>query len=381
MILQGKIPETRSLVNIIVENGKIIRIEPYQKGSSCDFGGIDLYVCSGFFDPQVNGFAGVDFNSPLLTPEGLHHAGLSLASTGVMHFFPTLITSSHERMVHQLKIIAEGLRNDPLLQKMCFGIHLEGPYISPEDRPRGVHPREFIRLPQWEELEKFQEACRGLIKCVTLAPEVKGAIPFIKKAVAHGIVIGIGHTDASEELIEEAVEVGARLSSHLGNAPSGISSRYQNLIRKQLVMDRLMVSIIVDGVHLPPNVVKNYIQAKGMDHIILITDSMAGAGAPPGRYTLGDLEIEVGPGRAARLVGNSRLAGSALTMDRAITNVIRFAGMDLTSAIQMAAQNAQTLFPESGGAILPGQSANLVLFEYQEELVVRATWIEGEKIF
>ena len=146
-------------------------------------------------------------------------------------------------------------------------------------------------------------------------------------------------------------------------------------------MDRLMVSIIVDGVHLPPNVVKNYIQAKGMDHIILITDSMAGAGAPPGRYTLGDLEIEVGPGRAARLVGNSRLAGSALTMDRAITNVIRFAGMDLTSAIQMAAKNAQTLFPESGGELLPGGSADLVLFEYQEELVVRATWIEGEKIF
>jgi len=381
MILQGKIPETRSLVNVIVENGKIIRIEPYQKGSSCDFGGTDLYVCPGFFDPQVNGFAGVDFNSPLLTPEGLHHAGRSLASTGVMHFFPTLITSSHERMVHQLKIIAGGLRGDPLLQKMCLGIHLEGPYISPKDAPRGVHPREFVRLPRWEELEKFQEAGQGLIKCVTLAPEVNGAIPFIKKAVARGIVIGIGHTDASEELIEEAVEVGARLCSHLGNAPSGISSRYQNLIRKQLLMDPLMVSIIMDGVHLPPNVVKHYIQAKGMDHIILITDSMAGAGASPGRYTLGELDIEVGPDRAARLVENSRLAGSTLTMDRAITNVIRFAGIDLASAIQMAAKNAQTLFPESGGEILPGQSANLVLFEYQDELIVKSAWMDGKKIF
>jgi len=118
-----------------------------------------------------------------------------------------------------------------------------------------------------------------------------------------------------------------------------------------------------------------------MDHIILITDSMAGAGASPGRYTLGELEVEVGPDRAARLVENSRLAGSALTMDRAITNVIRFAGMDLTSAIQMAAKNAQTLFPESGGELLPGGSADLVLFEYQEELVVRATWMDGEKIF
>lgn len=381
MILQGKISETPSPVNILVESGKIIRIEPCQKGSSCDFGGMDFYICPGFFDPQVNGFAGVDFNSPLLTAGGLHHAGCSLASTGVLHFFPTLITSSHERMVQQLKIIAEGLSHDPLLRKMCIGIHLEGPYISSEDGPRGVHPREFIRLPRWEELEKFQEACQGLIKCVTLAPEVKGAIPFIKKAVAHGMVIGIGHTGAPEEVIERAVEVGARLSSHLGNAPSGISSQYQNLIRKQLAMDSLMASIIVDGVHLSPEAVKNYIQTKGTDHIILITDSMAGAGASPGRYTLGELEVEVSPDRAARLVGNARLAGSVLTMDRAITNVVRFAEVELTSAIQMAAKNAQALFPGSGGAILPGQPANLVLFEYQEGLTVRATWIEGEKIF
>ena len=381
MILQGKIPETRSPVNIIVENGKITRIEPCQKGISCDFGGADLYLCSGFFDLQVNGFAGVDFNHPLLTPEKLHQAGRSLASTGVTRFLPTLITSSHDRMVHQLKIIAEGLRNDPLLQKMCLGIHLEGPYISHEDGPRGVHPREFVRLPRWEELEKFQEACEDRIKCITLAPEVEGAIPFIEKAVAYGIVIGIGHTHASEKIIEEAVQAGARLSCHLGNAPSAISSRYQNLIQKQLAMDQLMASMIMDGVHLPPNVAKNYIEAKGVDHIILITDSVAGAGAFPGRYTLGELEVEVGLDRTARLVGNSRLAGSTLTMDRAITNVIRFAGIDLTSAIQMATKNGQKLFPEVRGEVILGDSADLVLFEYQGELVVRSTWIGGEKIF
>lgn len=381
MILQGKIPETRSPVNIIVENGKITWVEPYQKGSFCDFGRADLYLCTGFFDPQVNGFAGVDFNSPHLTEEGLHQAARSLASTGVTRFFPTLITSSHERMVHQLKIIAEVLRHDPLLRKMCLGIHLEGPYISPEDGPRGVHPQEFVRLPRWEEFEKFQEACEDRIKCMTIAPEVNGAIPFIEKAVAHGIVMGIGHTHASEKIIEEAVQAGARLSCHLGNAPSAISSRYRNLIQKQLAMDPLMVSMIMDGIHLPPNVAKHYIETKGIDHIILITDSMAGAGAPPGRYTLGELEIEVGPDRAARLVGNSRLAGSTLTMDRAITNVIRFAWVDLASAIQMATKNTQKLFTGSEGEILPGESADLVLFEYQNELLVKSTWVEGEKIF
>ncbi len=381
MIIQGKIPGTESAVNIVIEKGKIVRTDPYQKGSRCDFGGTDLYACSGFFDPQVNGFAGVDFNSPRLTPEGLHQAALSLASTGVTRFLPTLVTSSHERMVCQLKILAEALKKDPLLQKMCLGIHLEGPYISPEEGPRGVHPREFVRHPQWEELERFQEACEGRIKCVTLAPEVKGAIPFIEKAVTHGIVIGIGHTHATEEDLEQAVQAGARLSCHLGNAPSALLPRYRNLIQKQLVTDQLMASIIVDGIHLSPDAVKNYVRAKGIDRIVLTTDSMAGAGAPSGRYTLGDLEVEVGSDRAARSVSTSRLAGSTLTMDRAIANVIRFAGIDLASAIRMATNNEQRLFPDVRGEIILGESADLVLFGYQRSLTIRSTWIEGEKIF
>jgi N-acetylglucosamine-6-phosphate deacetylase len=381
MIIQGKIPGTESAVNIVIEKGKIVRTDPYQKGSRCDFGGTDLYACSGFFDPQVNGFAGVDFNSSRLTPEGLHQAALSLASTGVTRFLPTLVTSSHERMVCQLKILAEALRKDPLLQNMCLGIHLEGPYISPEEGPRGVHLREFVRLPRWEELERFQEACEGRIKCVTIAPEVKGAIPFIEKAVTHGIVIGIGHTHATEEDLEQAVQAGARLSCHLGNAPSALLPRHRNLIEKQLATDQLMASIIVDGIHLSPDVVKNYVWTKGINRMVLTTDSMAGAGASSGRYTLGDQEVEVGSDRAARSVGTSRLAGSTLTMDRAITNVIRFAGIDLASAIRMAAKNEQKLFPEVRGEIISGDSADLVLFEYQRSLAVRSTWIDGEKIF
>jgi N-acetylglucosamine-6-phosphate deacetylase len=383
MIIQGKIPGKELLVNIFVENGMVIQIEPYQRGSSCDFGGPDLYLCPGFFDPQVNGFAGVDFNSPYLTPEGLRRAALSLASTGITRFLPTLITSSHEKMIRQLNIIGQALKDDPLLQTMCLGIHLEGPYISPEDGPRGVHLLKFIRVPHWEEMEKFQEACRGRIKCVTLAPEVKGAVSFIKEAVLEGMVIGIGHTNATEGVIEKAVQAGARLSCHLGNAPSAISPQYQNLIQKQLTMDQLIVSIITDGIHLPPDVVKNFVRAKGIDRIVLTTDSMAGAGVgvSPGRYTLGDLEVEVGPDRKTRLVSTSRLAGSTLTMDRAIDNVIRFAEIDLPSAIRMASKNAQKLFPELGGELNPGDSADLVLFKYQKALVVRSTWIHGEKIF
>jgi N-acetylglucosamine-6-phosphate deacetylase len=380
MIIRGKIPGSESTVNILVENGKIKWIGPDEKVSSFDFGGMDLYVCPGFFDPQVNGFGGVDFNSPLLTPEGLHQAALSLASTGVTRFLPTLITSSHERMVRRLEIVGEALGSDPLLRKMCLGIHLEGPYLSPEDGPRGVHPREFVRLPRWEEIEEFQEVCEDQIRGITLAPEVEGSIPFIEKAVAHGVVIGIGHTNASEEVIEEAVQAGARLTCHLGNAGPASRTHHQNLIKKQLAMDQLMASIITDGIHLSHDTVKNYIETKGIDRILLTTDSMAGAGASPGRYTLGDLEVEVSPNGTARLVGNPRLAGSTLTMDRAITNAVRFAEISLPSAIQMAAKNAQRLFPEVNGEIIPGNPADLVLFEYKGELMVQSTWINGEKI-
>ncbi len=381
MIVQGKIPGTEALVNITLRGKKVVQIEPHQKGASFDTGGADLYLWSGFFDPQVNGFAGVDFNSPHLTPAELHQAACSLASTGVTGFFPTLITSSHERMARQLNVISEALKDDSLLHEMCLGIHLEGPYISMEEGPRGVHPREFVRLPQWEELERFQEVCEGRIKCVTLAPELKGAVPFIEKAVAHGVVIGLGHTNASEELIEEAVKAGARLSCHLGNATPKSSLCRRNLIQKQLVMDQLMATIITDGIHLPYGIVKDYVRTKGIDRIVLTTDCMAGAGASPGRYTLGDLEVEVGSDRTARLIGNSRLAGSSLTMDRAISNVIQFAEIDLTSAIQMASQNAQKLFPEVKGEMIPGHSGNLVLFTHQKELSVQSTWINGEKIF
>jgi N-acetylglucosamine-6-phosphate deacetylase len=381
MIIQGIIPESGLLVNVNVRNGKVTRVELCREGSPRDHGGADFYLCPGFFDLQVNGFAGVDFNSLDVTSERLHHAARALASTGLTQFLATLISSPQEKMIRQLKIIASAINEDPLFRKMCSGIHLEGPYISSEDGPRGIHPREYIRLPDWEELEGFQEACGGKIRCLTLAPELNGAISFIKKGVDHGMVIGIGHTHATEEVIEEAVQAGASLSVHLGNATPKPLSRHQNLIRNQLELRQLMISIIADGIHLSPEVVREFVTKKGIDGIVLTTDSMAGAGASPGRYSLGDVEVEVGFDGAARQVTTARLAGSTLTMDRAITNVIQFAGIDLSSAIRMSTQNGQKLFREFKREILPGDPANLVLFEYREILKIRSTWIEGEKVF
>jgi N-acetylglucosamine-6-phosphate deacetylase len=381
MIIRGKLPGTTQALDYTIERGVISRIDSGAGGRPVDFGGDDSYVCGGFFDSQVNGYGGVDFNGKDLTPEKLRQAVLSLASSGVIAFFPTLTTAPHERMIANLKILARAIEEDPLIGRMCPGIHLEGPYISPEEGFRGAHPKEFVRPPDREEVERFQEACEGRIRLITLAPEVDGAMPFVEWAVSRGMVVGLAHTNAPEETLEDALRAGARLSCHLGNGAHALLPRHRNPIQKQLSMDGLMASIIADGVHLPDYVVKNFIRAKGAERILLTTDSMAAAGAPAGKYTVGDLEVEISPdGRSARLPGTPYLAGSTLTMDRAVANVMRFADIDLSSAVKMAGENAGRLFPDIIKELEVGAPADIVLFTCREEVAIQTTWINGEKI-
>ena len=345
MILQGRMPASEELVNIEVEGEIITRVEPPRGETFPDYGGPGSFVCPGFFDPQVNGFGGVDLNGKNLTLENLHQAVLALAFSGVTAFLPTLTTAAPEKTIARLRVLCRAMEQDPLWRRMAIGIHLEGPYISPEEGFRGAHPPEHIRPPRWEEFEQFQEEAEGKIRLLTLAPETEGAIPFIEKAVKAGVVIGLAHTNASEETLEEACRAGARLSCHLGNGAHALLPRHRNPIQKQLAMDDLMASIIVDGVHLPDYVVKNFIRAKGVEQILLTTDSMAGAGAPPGRYTIGDLEVEVGKDdRSARMPGTPYLAGSTLTMDQAVNNVRRYANLSLGAALQMAGKNGGNFF-------------------------------------
>ncbi len=381
MILLAKIPGAGSPILLTIEGGKISRIEPIEREERCDLGGPDFFVQTGFFDPQVNGFGGVDFNQRDLRVEEVSQAVRSIASSGVTHFFPTLITASHERLVRQLKILTEALEADALASSMCPGIHLEGPYINPQDGPRGAHPRDFIRPPDWEEFLKFQDVCGGRIKLVTLAPEMERAIPFIEKALAREVVVGIGHSNADEETIGAAVRAGARLSCHLGNGTDAILPRHRNIIQKQLAMDELMASIITDGVHLPDYVVKNFVRAKGVERIVLSTDCMAGAAAPPGHYTLGDLKVEVEEDRTARLSGTPYLAGSTLTMDRAVENVMLFSNIDLPVALNMASHNGRKIFPGLEREIGVSRPADLVLFEYRDKLVIRGTFVSGERVY
>ena len=381
MILYGKLTEDDRIITLHIEGEKISRIEPFRKKLGLSKGDPDLYIAPGFFDSQVNGFAGIDFNDKDLLPEDLRRAAQAISATGVTTFFPTLITASFERLVQQLKILKEAIEKDLLVSKICKGIHLEGPYISSKEGPKGIHPPQFIRPPRWDEFEKFQEACGGRIKLITLAPEREGCLDFIEKAVSKGIVVAIGHTEASEDILEAAWKAGARLSTHLGNGMGNNFHRHRNPFQKQLAMDGLMASIIIDGIHLPDYVVKNIVRAKGPERILLCTDAISAAAQPPGKFRLSDLEVETEEDGRTRLVGTDTLAGSTLSMQKAITNVIKFTGIDLGTAIKMVTKNGRKLFPEMIGTISPDQPANLVLFRFDGEVKIEKTFVIGEEVY
>ena len=284
----------------------------------------------GFFDLQVNGFAGVDFNTPGCTPDRLKHATDALRATGVTRFLPTLITSSLERF----SICARSILrfSDPAIA--C--IHMEGPYISPDDGPRGAHPREHVIAASIEDFSRRQDAAEGRIGLVTLAPEVPGAFRFIEHLVKSDVRVAIGHTAALPEQIRDAVIAGATLSTHLGNGCASVLPRHPNIVWEQLAADKLLASFIVDGHHLPPPTVKSMMRAKQPSRSILVTDATAAAGCRPGFYKIGEARVELDSLGRVSVPGASNLAGSALAMHNAVANTVRFTGLSLSEVLPMA---------------------------------------------
>src|SRR6266536_3382668 len=234
--------------------------------------GANEYVAPGFIDIQVNGFAGVDYNNPHTTPEEVARSVRILFSTGVTRFFPTVITGSPETMRDALRNLAHAREVLPDGEAIA-GFHVEGPHISPEDGPRGAHPRQWVRPPDLDEYRWWQDASGGRVRIVTLAPEWPNAPQYIEKLVADGVVVAIGHTQAKGAQIADAVAAGATLSTHLGNGAHPVLARHPNYIWDQLAEDRLMASFIVDGIHLGPSFLKSALRAKGMERSVLVTDA------------------------------------------------------------------------------------------------------------
>jgi len=341
------------------------------------------WLAPGFIDLQVNGFAGVDYNNPRTPPEEIARSIQALFSTGVTRLYPTVITGSPADMIAALVNLARA-RETVEGGEAIDGFHVEGPHISVEDGPRGAHPRQWVRPPDYEEFRRWQEAAGGRLRIVTLAPEWPEAPRYIERIAADGVVAAIGHTAATATQIADAVAAGATLSTHLGNGAHQMLRRHPNYIWEQLAEDRLMADFIVDGIHLDASFLKAAIRAKTVERAVLVTDASAPAGAAPGMYRLGEQEVELTPEGRVVLAGTDRLAGSALRMNRGVENLMRLAGVTLGEAVRMATANAARAgkVPARAAGLATGERADFVQFRLDGARVeVTGTWMSGRRVF
>lgn len=352
--------------------------------------GIDEHVAPGFIDLQVNGFAGVDYNNPGSSGEAIAGSIRRMFETGVTRFLPTIITGSKESMQGALRNVAaakaEFERASMPEGQAIEGFHVEGPHISPETGPRGAHPLEHIRPPDIEEFNRMQDAANGMIRLITVSPEWEQTPRYIAEIIKRGVVASIGHTKATSEQIKAAVDAGATMSTHLGNAAHPTLPKTQNYIWDQLAEDRLTASFIVDGIHIPGPFFRAAVQAKGAERSVLVTDAVMPAMCKPGPYQLGQVEVELRNDGSVVLRGGSRLAGSALRMDHAISNSVRFSGLPLSVVLAMATTNAARVGRVAGRlrGLAPGERADFVRFSWDaaaNRLRIIETVVGGRSVY
>ena len=349
-------------IQIHEKDGRIARIDEARASKD------GLWVAPGLIDIQVNGFAGVDYNSPDTSLDEIARSIEVIKASGVTRFYPTVITGSNNNIRGSLANLARAKRELPAGPTMP-GFHVEGPWISPLDGPRGAHPLEHVRPPTIEEFHQFQQAAEGHVRLITLAPEAEGALSVIEYLVEQGVVVSIGHTGASPEQVRDAVSAGATMSTHLGNGAHSMLQRHPNYIIEQMAADELCAGLIGDGIHLPPSFLKVAVRAKGLDRSILVTDAVSPAGCKPGIFRVGHLEVVLRGDDSVRLTDTGRLAGSALKMDRGVENLMRFAGVSLVQALRMATVNPAAAMGLEGrrGFLEPGDICDLILFGYDPD--------------
>lgn len=299
-------------------------------------------LSAGLFDLQVNGYAGVDFNAVTITPAALDHALAAMTRCGTAYCLPTVITAPPELLRERLTALDRAVAASRFAA-MVPGYHLEGPFLSPEEGSAGCHPRAAMAAPDIGLVERLERRLARPILLVTLAPERPGAETFIRWACGQGKLVAIGHSSALSADVARAVEAGARLSTHLGNGLRHWLHKFDNPLMAQLAEDRLAASVIADGIHVPPAVLKVMLRAKGPGQTVLVTDATAAAAAPPGRYELAGMVIERDAAGVVRLPGGPTLAGSALTLDQAVRNVVAWGLAPAADAVRMAAETPAAL--------------------------------------
>ena len=350
-------------MEICVSEGKIKSV------SSVGTSPKNLWIGPGFTDVQVNGYGGLDYNSLQSDILALGQISKKLLQCGVTSHFPTIITNSPGNISTLIQQVVQLRKMDPVAAYCISGIHIEGPFISPEDGPRGAHFKEFVQGPDWDLFQKWIEESEGLIRMITLSPEWEGSSAFIEKCVESGILVSIGHTNATHSQIQYAQKAGARLSTHLGNGMHGVITRHPNYLWSQLASESLSATIIADGFHLPAEVIQVFKKVKG-EKLMLVSDSVALAGMPAGDYeaAVGG-KVTLTPEGKLDLFGNpNMLARSAMNILQGINFLLRNKLADLPEAWQMASSRPLRLFEPTFDPFQIGQNADLILAEQQPDL-------------
>jgi N-acetylglucosamine-6-phosphate deacetylase len=368
-------------VELIVENGLIRSVQALETVDRGAQGAERArYVAPAFFDLQINGCLGRDFSSDSLSADDIRSVVSTCRQHGIAGFFPTLITNSFAGLRQGFEALRTAIDGDRDLAHALPGFHLEGPYISSEDGPRGAHPGEHVRPPAWDEFQRLQDSAGGRIRLVTLAPEHEGALAFIEKLTAADVVVSIGHTAAGPARIREAIAAGARLSTHLGNGCHLQLPRHENYLWEQLAADELWASLICDGHHLPAAVMQCFIRMKTPARLILTCDASPLAGLPPGRYHKWGQEIDVLPSGKIVVAKQGVLAGSGSFTDQCVAHAIKVGGVSLKDAVDMAGERPRRLLGLPPVRLEPGMPADLVLFDLDSDgaLQVRHIVVNGQ---
>ncbi len=375
--VEGYLFSDNSKVAIEFENGVIQKVEKISAFEN----GEGSFIAPALFDNQINGYMGIEFSKPDLSTNDMLLVVRGLQKKGVATFLPTVITASRQSLVKSFTNLAKAQLN-PEVAVSVPGFHLEGPYISPEAGYRGAHSLKDIRLPDWDEFQKLNEIADGKIMQITLAPEVDGAISFIKNCVKNGVVVSLGHHNANAEQIQRATDAGAKTVTHLGNGCANTINRFNNPLWMQLAEDRLMSSFIVDGFHLLPELVKVFYKAKGCERIILTSDMTMLAGMPPGNYVWDGKDVVLTPEGIIRLPKENVFAGASLPLVVGVGNIMQFTGCGLKEAINMATKNPASLYKFTDrGALETGKRADIILFDLDDsKLNIVKTIVSGKEV-
>jgi len=358
---------------LVIEDGLITEISSRDSHTSpsnatvADFG--DAALSPGFLDIHMHGGAGLDVMRA--SPAELPRLGRFLVSHGVTGYFATTVAAPLDATCAALERLADAIEqttnvNGGPVEARPLGIHLEGPFLS--HKRRGVHPPEYLVEPTIPIFEKLWQSARGHVRMITIAPEIPGAMEVITEAARRKICVSIGHSDAELPVARAAVQAGASHATHTFNAMRPLDHRSPGIIGEVLSDDTMTADIIVDGIHVSPEVVKLFLQAKGPERAVLITDAISATGMPDGRYQLGPIQVDVKDGKAT--AGDS-LAGSVLTMDRAVRNVTRFSNWTLSQAVRAATLNPAQAVGLSAkfGRLAVGAAANFVVLSSTGEVL------------